>query len=252
MKPILVIGESCKDVFQYGTVPRISPEAPCPVFVPTYKVINDGMAANVYNNILAFDKDLNVELITNELKPVKTRFVEEKSNQMLLRVDEFDEVKPCDIYKIDLSKYGSAIISDYNKGYLSKDMIEHIGNSIPLTFLDTKKKMGIWDQNITFRKINQTEYEQTKDSCNERNLIVTLGENGCRYNEIIYPVEEKVIGGDISGAGDTFLAALSYFYLLLGSIEEAIPYANKAASIVVQHIGTYVLTEADVAKILQD
>ena len=48
------------------------------------------------------------------------------------------------------------------------------------------------------------------------------------------------------GAGDTFLSALVYFYLVCGRIEKAIPYANKAASIAVQNFGTYVLTEEDV------
>ena len=51
------------------------------------------------------------------------------------------------------------------------------------------------------------------------------------------------------GAGDTFLAALVYFHLLYGKIEEAIPFANKAAAIAVQNFGTYVLTEEDVKNI---
>ena len=35
MKKILVGGDSCTDVFIYGDIERISPEAPIPVFVPT-------------------------------------------------------------------------------------------------------------------------------------------------------------------------------------------------------------------------
>jgi bifunctional ADP-heptose synthase (sugar kinase/adenylyltransferase) len=31
---ILVIGDSCEDVFRYGNVDRIAPEAPIPVIVP--------------------------------------------------------------------------------------------------------------------------------------------------------------------------------------------------------------------------
>ena len=48
------------------------------------------------------------------------------------------------------------------------------------------------------------------------------------------------------GAGDTFLAALTYGYLKYNSIEEAIPFANKAAAIAVSHTGTYILTQEDV------
>ena len=47
---ILVVGDSCKDVFVYGKVNRLTPEAPVPVFNPTVTKTNDGMARNVSNN----------------------------------------------------------------------------------------------------------------------------------------------------------------------------------------------------------
>ena len=75
-----------------------------------------------------------------------------------------------------------------------------------------------------------------------------MGDKGAKYRDKIYPTE-KVTVFDVVGAGDTFLAALSYFYLVMGSIEKAIPFANKASSIAVQHTGTYVLNEQDVALI---
>ena len=54
------------------------------------------------------------------------------------------------------------------------------------------------------------------------------------------------------GAGDTFLAALTYGYLKYGRIDKAIPLANKAASIAVSHRGTYVLTKEDIDEIFKD
>jgi sugar/nucleoside kinase (ribokinase family) len=50
---------------------------------------------------------------------------------------------------------------------------------------------------------------------------------------------KKVDVVDVCGAGDTFLAALTYQYLVTNSIEEAIKFANKASSITVQHVGNY-------------
>ncbi len=44
---------------------------------------------------------------------------------------------------------------------------------------------------------------------------------------------------DVCGCGDTFLASLAYQYLQTKSIEDAILFANKAASISVQHRGNY-------------
>ena len=34
---ILVIGDSCKDVFVYGTIERLAPEAPIPVIKPLFQ-----------------------------------------------------------------------------------------------------------------------------------------------------------------------------------------------------------------------
>ena len=81
-----------------------------------------------------------------------------------------------------------------------------------------------------------------------QNIITTMGDKGALYMGKIYS-SEKVTVFDVVGAGDTFLAALAYFYLSLGSIELAIPYANKASSIAVQHTGTYVLTQGDIEKV---
>ncbi len=55
---------------------------------------------------------------------------------------------------------------------------------------------------------------------------------------------------DVVGAGDTFLAALTYGYIKYGTIDKAIPLANKAAAIAVSHTGTYVLKEEDVKTLL--
>jgi hypothetical protein len=50
---ILLLGDSCLDVYQYGTVDRMSPEAPVPVFVPAHEETRPGMASNVYENLKA-------------------------------------------------------------------------------------------------------------------------------------------------------------------------------------------------------
>ena len=48
---ILLLGDSCRDIYQFGTVDRMSPEAPVPVFVPSYREERDGMASNVFKNL---------------------------------------------------------------------------------------------------------------------------------------------------------------------------------------------------------
>ena len=48
---VLIVGDSCKDVFIYGKVKWLTPEAPVPVFNPESEKSNDGMAKNVANNL---------------------------------------------------------------------------------------------------------------------------------------------------------------------------------------------------------
>ena len=85
---ILVVGDSCKDVFVYGDITRLTPEAPVPVFNPLRTTENDGMARNVSNNVEALD--VGIHTITNPNSIKKVRYVDDKSNQLVLRVDEHD------------------------------------------------------------------------------------------------------------------------------------------------------------------
>jgi len=251
---VIVIGETCIDKYVYGRCTRLSPEAPVPVMEYIRTETAEGMASNVRANLLSFG--VNVYLMTNELKPVKTRFVDERSNQQLMRMDENDEVADYgwelptnDYYPTGTvhhepigEPFDAMIISDYDKGFLSTEkifeMVEAFDGPV---FIDSKKtklpKKGC------FIKINELEDSKLKGIY--RNKIVTKGSAGAEYKGKIYP-GEKVPCFDVAGAGDTFLCALVYFYLEYGTIEKAIPYANKAASIAVQNTGTYVLTGDDI------
>ena len=116
MNKILVIGDSCTDVFIYGDIERICPEAPVPVFNPTHQTENGGMAKNVVANLEALGCD--VDLITNPNDIKKIRYVDNRSNQMVLRVDEHDYCEPVERKYVNTfvcnKKYDAVIISDYN------------------------------------------------------------------------------------------------------------------------------------------
>jgi sugar/nucleoside kinase (ribokinase family) len=130
------------------------------------------------------------------------------------------------------------MISDYNKGFLTYEHIENIINSFdgPI-FIDTKKQnLSRFNAKNVFIKINEVEFE--KLSSKPENLIVTLGDRGAQIDNKIFPTT-KVDIVDVCGCGDTFLSALTYQYLETESIEQAIIFANKAATITVQHTGNY-------------
>lgn len=237
---ILIIGESCMDVFHYGKCRRLAPEAPVPVFNSINIVNNGGMAMNVFKNINSFVKNITIHTNENWKTIKKTRFVEEKTNHMFLRLDENDDnYGKINLNEIDFSRYDAIVVSDYNKGYLSEDDLEKISKSHKRTFLDTKKKLGDWCKNFTFIKINGVEYDKTKhlvDKDIEKILIITQGSKGCLYLEKKYDVPLVEVK-DVSGAGDTFLSAFSYKYLLTENVDKSIKFANDCATIVVQKRG---------------
>jgi D-beta-D-heptose 7-phosphate kinase/D-beta-D-heptose 1-phosphate adenosyltransferase len=231
---ILLVGDNCKDIYQYGTIDRLSPEAPVPVFVPTYKEEREGMAGNVAKNLEALGCKVNY--LFGETS-VKTRLIDERSRQQIVRIDNDIVSTPITFDAIIPDIYDAIVVSDYNKGTVRYELIEElIALSIPI-FIDTKKTdlerfQGAWV------KINELEYSKIKTECT--GLIVTKGSRGARVVhhdiDIPAPIVEVV---DVTGAGDTFLAALAVNYLLQKDIKEAVVCAIHAASITVQHLGVY-------------
>ena len=248
---ILVIGEVCTDVFIYGEKKRLSPEAPVPVLNPVKEESNDGMAKNVLNNVAA----LKVEVfsVTNKNSIRKVRYVDYKSNQLVLRVDEHDF---CDRIEKDVLlgikdnvsymslagkfTFDAIIISDYCKGFLKEDDIQYICENNKNVFVDTKKELGDWINSATYIKINSLEYDKNTKFFESSNVIdktiVTKGNEGCLFQSKIYPTEDVPVK-DISGAGDTFIAALVVEYIKSNDIIKAINFAQECTKIVVQKHG---------------
>lgn len=238
---ILVIGESCKDIFIYGKTPRLCPEAPAPVFNPFTKIENGGMAKNVYNNVLALGANCNLFTNENWQTITKTRYIDFNMNHMFLRIDENDDKYPsANVREINFKNYDGIIISDYNKGFLKTEDISFICNRHDNVFLDTKKNLGDWSSKARFIKINNHEYEKTKHTITkeiEDRLIITLSREGCSHKGIVYPVIDVQIK-DSSGAGDTFISGFAVKFLETGDVSKAISFANECATAVVQKRGT--------------
>ncbi len=148
---ILVIGDSCTDIFRYGKVERLAPEAPVPVIVPEREEATPGMAGNVVRNLEALGADVN--FITNRTEIKKIRYVCSKYNHILLRVDENDKCENISdkiIGNVHWSDFDAIVISDYNKGFLDELDIKYISEQHPLVFLDTKKILGKWAHKISY------------------------------------------------------------------------------------------------------
>jgi len=144
----LVVGDVMLDRYWFGSVDRISPEAPVPVLVVNSEEVRAGGAANVAHNLLALganstllsvvgDDDAGAQIkriidsygASARLKVdpsintiVKLRMVAQ--NQQLLRADfeqePSDEVlaQCLDDYKSTVSETDVVVLSDYGKGGL--------------------------------------------------------------------------------------------------------------------------------------
>ena len=73
-------------------------------------------------------------------------------------------------------------------------------------------------------------------------MIVTGGSKGCVHYGKHYPVDDVPVK-DVSGAGDTFLAALAVHYTHKEDISKAIKFANKCASQVCRKKGTSIVVK---------
>lgn len=238
---ILVIGDICTDIYQYGTVDRLSAEAPVPVFVPTHKEEREGMAGNVYTNLVNLGCTVNL-LCGHASK--KTRLIDQRSKQQIARIDE--DVKSSPIrFETMIPPYDAVVVSDYGKGVVDYELIDDIieqsdfGKRFPV-FIDTKKT-DLSRMQSAWVKINEIEYSRIKSECT--GLIVTKGANGAEvvHHEYSAPAK-KVEVVDVTGAGDTFLAALVYNYLHTKSIQRAVDFAILASAVTVQHTGCYAPT----------
>ena len=200
------------------------------------------MAGNVKRNLEVLTRTTNVKLITQFETITKTRYIDEKSNHMFLRVDNKIELEPtivCDSFLAEhLQTQDIVIVSDYNKGFLSNEDLEFIGKHSKLSILDSKRILTkeIIDR-FTWVKLNKQEAYNNSHIMDDDNVITTLGSQGAMWNNTLYPSPKPIETIDVSGAGDTFTASFIYKYYLSNNFKRSITYANEQAGKVVQKRG---------------
>ena len=160
------------------------------------------------------------------------------------------------------------VLSDYNKGVFSPGFTQHI-----IASANSKQKKVIVDpKGLNYEKYkgahiikpNKKELAEAAKTENIRTisdlqsaakvifeltgsayLVVTLSEEGMviltEDNYTVLPVKATQVF-DVTGAGDTVLAAITYFIAAGLSIEEACELANHAAAIVIRHLGSATTT----------
>lgn len=243
---ILIIGDSCTDIYIYGSCNRLCPEGPVPILLEYSHESFMGMAGNVYKNLCSFFTEKEIDFVTNNFKLMeKVRFVDKKTNQMLLRLDTNDK---CDKITDDIldaiPDYDAVLVSDYCKGFLSGEDVIKLARKGKVSFLDSKRKMTkeIVDA-FSYIKLNELEYENNREivDLHKKKFVVTRGPNGIFWNGLTLPAPGDVKVSSVSGAGDVFFVAFAYHMIIGGSeVVDAVQFAQECCTVAIQNKGTCV------------
>jgi rfaE bifunctional protein kinase chain/domain len=308
---VLVVGDIMADHFIWGKVSRISPEAPVPVVEVRKDSFMLGGCANVLNNIfvmggrvhlagvigtdetgkrlLAEFRSRGVDtggIVVEAGRPttLKTRIV--AHGQQVVRFDREDRkpVQAKSVRKIlsyieslrdDL---GALVVSDYNKGVVTRPLLEGIRKVIAgrpiFTCVDPKQRDFSLYQG--FDIVTPNHYEAGRAAGEEmqngqdhvrvgmkllqqydfKALLMTRGEEGMslferdgRMRHTAFPAEAREVF-DVTGAGDTVIGVLALSMAAGASFREAAYLANHAAGIAVGKAGTATVTREELKSAL--
>ena len=212
---------------------------------------------------------------------VKTRVI--AHNQQVVRFDRENKDKIegkvskelLTFMRSAVTAHDAVIISDYKKGVVSSELIrEVIKNSRPShIFVSVDPKVGHFHlyKNVSLITPNLSEASLASgiEIVDEKSLIhagrallkklscsavlITKGEQGMSLfekNKVAHiPTVTRNVY-DVTGAGDTVIAAFTIAYAAGATLEEAAVIANHAAGIVVGKIGTAVATPDEILKSL--
>lgn len=299
----MVIGDVMIDAYLYGDVERISPEAPVPVVSLTKRINMLGGAANVALNVKALGAvpllfsvigtDLKgsefLELLEKEnmytegiiqsagrITTTKFRIIGNKSQ--MLRVDE-EIITDLDTETEDLllenisrtinqKNIHVIILQDYNKGVLTKRVIESVikladEKHIPVV-VDPKKKNFDAYKGVKLFKPNLKELKEGlktdfptsdqqalfdsialfQDNQMHEMIMVTLGDKGMVIGYMkdgqrhFYSQAAHVRTiSDVSGAGDTVISVAALCLVLDCDVQTITFLSNLAGGIVCEHVG---------------
>ncbi len=307
---IFIIGDIMLDRYIWGTVNRISPEAPVPIVRVNRETVLLGGSGNVASNIVSLKGKassfgvigsdragreilerlrmlkVNTGGIIKDSKrntTVKTRLI--AHNQQVVRIDrEVDQLisraiekKIVDEIKKRIGKASCLIISDYDKGMITKSLLQVIlsmarKKGLPIAidpklthFSDYQPATVITPNLSEASKATAIEFKTRNDvlragkrilSQNQCDgVLITMGEHGMilfqkgKNPHPIPAVAREVY--DVTGAGDTVIATLALALASGATLEEASLLANYAGGIVVGKLGTATITPAEILESLK-
>lgn len=301
-KRILVVGDLMLDIYLRGTANRISPEAPVPVVSAERRDLIPGGAANVMANLKSLGcfvagagylgQDDEGHFLHDSLEKLKvdtqlifwtdlptihkTRVI--ANGQHVVRYDFDTDFKQLDskvkeemssyiVASACVNKFDAIIVSDYNKGTITSDIMKSIINTFKCPVICDIKPLhkelfsDVWcitpnlleaqqmigdtsgsiDPFIVARKL--------KKDMRLQSIVVTLADKGIllideNNEEVLFDAYTKMDEHDptqrfdVTGAGDTVISIFTACLAAGIKTKNAVYAANVAAGIVVNKIGT--------------
>lgn len=308
---VLVLGDVMVDEYVWGTVSRISPEAPVPVVAVRSETVKAGGAGNVAANIAALGGEVRVvgvvgndapaERLAHELELVGVKsdgLIVDASRPTTIKsrvvagsqhVVRFDRESDAPLHRAirtrvlqqvreGLPMVDTLLISDYAKGVVSPVLVREV-----LALADRLKKMVAVDPKVQhlslFRGVAVVAPNHHEAAAavrlpvrNEEDLLrvgrmllrrlktqavlITRGEQGMSLFEAGRPVTHIPTVArdvyDVTGAGDTVMAALSLALAAGADMHAAAVIANYAAGVVVSKRGTATLSRVELEQAIRD
>lgn len=307
---VLVVGDLMVDQFIWGQVSRISPEAPVPVVMVTSESFLLGGSANVLNNVFSMGggaavtgvigsdevgrwlirrlRKMNVDtkgIVVEHDRPttMKTRIIAhsqqvvrfDRENKQPVNSDSIDRiVEYVEAVRDDL---GAVVISDYNKGIVSKRLLNGIkevisGRNVVVCVDPKQSDFSLYQD---FDVITPNHHEAGRAAGQEivseddlvksgetllerfglKAVLITRGEEGMSLFEKnsggithIPAVAREVF--DVTGAGDTVIGVFALCLAAGATFKEAAVLANHAAGIVVGKVGTATVSQEELEMVL--
>jgi rfaE bifunctional protein kinase chain/domain len=287
-KKILVVGDSMEDVRLDCEVSRLCPEAPLPIYDVDNRTTYAGGAANVALNIAAMGGQVTlltakaprtaldtlyssgIESVVAHTTPtntVKTRVF--TSGVMRARIDddyileEEESETMVSLFLNELKHVDVVVFSDYGKGalrYVAR-MLDYCTGK--LTLVDPKGDNWTKYEDATYIKANAAECAALPHSpaelakwLNNRAIVRTAGAAGYEISYAgdefgkLYPAH-KVAAVDPTGAGDSYLAAMTVALATGRTLEAACRLGSIAGALATTHVGTAVITSTEINECLK-
>ncbi len=292
---VLVVGDAMLDRYWFGSVDRISPEAPVPVVRVQREEERLGGAANVALNVKKLGAASTLLTVVGDDAPARTlQSLLEREGvatllgrdaklttivklrvigraQQLLRVD-FESAPDHEVlaqmlnqFQVAVGQCDAVLFSDYGKGGLThvprmielarqagkpvlvdpkgSDYTRYAGaNVITPNRTELAQVVGTWkDEADLQRRAQELRRELGLDALlltrSEEGMTLFDADAGSGNGRMDVPAQAREVF-DVTGAGDTVIAALAAMLGCGLPMREAVPIANRAGSIVVGKFGT--------------